>query len=367
MKSEYNIALIGELNGCVETTLEVLVNRDFPVGKIFPLVNSSELLKTKSIQTHDDAEDEEYEAEEFEDDEFESVNNSVMFAGKPVEAIDIENFDWQQVDIAFFLSDVETTKKWADIASEYCVVIDNSGAFQADESVPLVQIGVNEENLGRYLETNKISIPSSETAQLSIAIKQVHQEVGLVRVNVSSYHSVSAAGKEGVTTLAGETARLLNAKTVETGLFPQQSAFNVFPQLGGFNEAGDSLGELRLINEIRSLMNDPSIIVSSTQVVVPMFYGCAQAVHLQTHYPVDLEEVAQGLHHSEGVTLAESVCDYPDMINDVVGNSDVKIGRLRKDVCDASGINLWVCADNVYYGVATNVVQVAEKLIHTYI
>jgi len=362
MKSEYNIALIGELNGCIETTLEVLVNREFPVGKIFPLVSSSDLLKTNTIQ--DTSDDEEFEEDEF---ETETVNNSVMFAGKPVDAIDIEDFDWQQVDIALFLSDIDTTKKWADIASEHCIVIDNSGAFLADETVPLVQIGVNEENLGRYLESNKIAIPSSETAQLSLAIKQVHQEVGLVRVNVSSYHSVSAAGKEGVTTLAGETARLLNAKSVETGLFPQQSAFNVFPQLGELNGEGNSLGELRLVNEIRSLMNDPSIIVSSTQVIVPMFYGCAQSVHLQTHYPVDLEEVAQGLHHSEGITLAESVCDYPDMINDVVGNADVKIGRLRKDLCDASGINLWVCADNVYYGVATNVVQVAEKLIHTYI
>ncbi|MCW8996988.1 MAG: aspartate-semialdehyde dehydrogenase [Psychromonas sp.] len=337
MKSEYNIALIGELNGCIEATLEVLVKRDFPVGKVFPLVNS--------------------------EDEIESV----MFSGKPVDALVIADFDWQQVDIAFFLTDIETTQKWADIASEYCVVIDNSGAFSEDENVPLVQVDVNEENIGRYTETNKISIASSEAAQLSLAIKQLHQEVGVARVNVVSYHSVSVAGKEGVTTLAGETARLLNAKGIEPSLFAQQVAFNVFPQVGELNDEGIAVGELRLINEVRRLLNDPSIIVSSSQVIVPMFYGCAQAVHLQTHYPVDLEEVAQALHHSEGISLAESVCHYPDMINDVVGNEIVQVGRLRKDICDASGINLWVCADNVYFGIAANAIKVAERLIQAYL
>jgi len=363
MKSEYNIALIGELNGCLETTLEVLAARDFPVAKVFPLVSGAELLK--SARSDESAEDSDNEA--FADEEFEPQANTVMFAGKPVDVIELDDFDWQQVDIAFFLTDIETTKKWADIASEYCVVIDNSGAFSADQSVPLVQIGINEDNLGRYAETNKISIPSSESAQLALAIKQLHQEVGLVRVSVSSYHSVSAAGKAGVTTLAGETARLLNAKGVETSTFPQQSAFNVFPQLGDLNEEGISLSELRLVNEIRTLLNDPSIIVSATQVVVPMFYGCAQAVHLQTHYPIDLEEVAQALHHSDGIILAKSVCEYPDMINDVVGNDGVHIGRLRKDICDASGINLWICADNVYFGIASNAIKVAEKLIMNYL
>ena len=337
MKSEYNIALIGELKGSVDTTLEVLVKREFPVGKIFPLVKS------------------------------EADIDTVMFSGKPVDAVSIDTFDWQQVDIAFFLGDIETTKQWADIASEYCIVIDNSGAFADHDNVPLVQMDVNEENLGRYAETNKISIPSSEAAQLSLAVTQLHREVGLVRVNIASYHSASVTGKKGVTTLAGETARLLNGKAVEPSHFPQQSAFNIFPQVGEFNDEGIALSELRLIHELRTLLNDPSIIVSPTQVVVPMFYGCAQAVHLQTHYPVDLEEVAQYLHHSDGISLVDSVCEYPNMIDDVVGNEQVQVGRLRKDSCDPSGINLWICADNVFFGVANNAIRVAEKLIQSYI
>lgn len=337
MKSEYNIALIGDINGCIETTLEVLVKREFPVGKVFPL--STEITDTESV----------------------------MFSGKAVSLINIDEFDWQQVDIAFFLTDIETTQKWAEIASEYCVVIDNSGTFYEDLDVPLVQIGVNEENIARYSEKNIIAIPSSETAQLSLAIKQLHIEVGLVRVNVSSYQSVSVAGKVGLTTLAGETARLLNGKGIETDLFPQQSAFNVFPQVGDFNDEGITFGELRLVNELRTLLNDPSIVVSTTQVVVPMFYGCAQSVHLQTHYPVDLDEVAQYLHHTDGITLAESVLHYPNMIDEVIGNDVIQVGRLRKDVCDPSGVNLWVCADNINFGVAVNAIMVAEKLIHTYL
>lgn len=341
MKSEYNIAVIGDLSGCIEATLELLVTRDFPIAKLFPLQDLSQ----------DDDEE----------------TQSVMFSGKPVDVIDINGFEWEKVDIAFFLTDIETTKTWADIASEHCVVIDNSGAFLEDENVPLVQIDVNEENLANFSQTNKIAIPSSETAQLTLAVAQLHQEVGIVRINVSSYQSVSIAGKAGVTTLAGETARLLNAKEAKSELFPQQTAFNIFPQVGEFNDDGISLSELRLVNETRRLLNDPSIIVSTTQVVVPLFYGCAQSVHLQTHYPVDLDEVAQSLHHSEGITLSKTVCDYPNMITDVVANADVQVGRLRKDLCDASGINMWVCADNYHFGVATTAIKVAEKLISSYL
>tara|TARA_R110001583_G_scaffold112917_3_gene263097 strand:- start:33583 stop:34611 length:1029 start_codon:yes stop_codon:yes gene_type:complete len=342
MKSEYNIAIIGDLKGCIEATLEVLVARGFPVGKIFPLQNESQ-------------------------DEDEEEAKSVMFSGKPIHVKAINGFDWEQVDIAFFLTDVETTKQWANIASEHCVVIDNSGTFLEDENVPLVQIDVNEEKLASFTQTNKIAIPSSETAQLALAVIQLHQEVGLVRINVSSYQSVSIAGKAGVTTLAGETARLLNAKEVKTDIFAQQTAFNVFPQIGEFNEEGNSFGELRLVNEMRRLLNDPAIVISSTQVVVPMFYGCAQSVHLQTHYPVDMDEVAQSLHHSEGIKLAKSVCDYPNIISDVINHSEVQVGRLRKDLCDESGVNMWVCADNYHFGVATTAIKVAEKLISVYL
>jgi len=341
MKSEYNIALIGDLKGSIEATLEVLAKRDFPIGKIFPLESEAQ--------------------------DVDSETQSVMFSGKPVDVIEIEGFDWEQVDIAFFLTDIETTKAWADIASEFCVVIDNSGAFLEDETVPLVQVDVNDEHLANYSQSNKIAIPSCETAQLTLAVAQLHQEVGLVRINVSSYQSVSIAGKAGVTTLAGETARLLNAKEVKTDVFPQQSAFNIFPQVGELDDDGIAFSEKRLVNETRRLLNDPSIIVSPTQVVVPLFYGCAQSVHVQTHYPVDMDEVAQSLHHSEGITLSKSVVEYPNMISDVVSNTDVQVGRLRKDLCDVSGINMWVCADNYHFGVATTVIKVAEKLITGYL
>ena len=337
MKSEYNIALIGDLNSAIEATLEVLVSREFPVAKVFPLC------------------------------EGESDVNSIMFSGKPVDVIEIDGFDWEQIDIAFFIGDVETTNKWANIASESCVVIDSSGAFIGNDQVPLVQIDVNEEGISNYAVENKISVPSPESAQLAIALKQLHQEVGLVRINVSSYQAVSSNGKQGVTTLAGETARLLNAKPLEESIFPQQTAFNVFPQVGEFDDQGNAISERRLITELRSLLQDPAILISNTQVIVPMFYGCAQSVNLQTHYPIDLDEVAQSMHHSEGIELSKSVCDYPNIITDVIGNDIVKIGRLRKDICDEKGINLWICADTIHFGVANNVIKVAERLIRDYI
>ena len=167
--------------------------------------------------------------------------------------------------------------------------------------------------------------------------------------------------------MATETALLLNAKAIEQRKFKQQIAFNIVPQIDEFNEDGISFSELRLSAETRRLLNDPEMVVSTTQVVVPMFYGCSQAVHIVTHYPVELEEVANALHHSDNIVLAPSVTEYANMIDDVVGNVEVHVGRLRKDTCDAAGINMWVCADNIYYGIATNAVLVMEKLAYTYL
>lgn len=337
MNKEYNVALVGEIDGCIETTLEVLLKRDFAINNVFPV-------STTECET-----------------------NSVMYSGKPVDVQEIETFDWQQADIALFLSDRAIAEQWIPIAKEHCVVIDISGYYLEAADVPLVQTGINDDDISRYVESNIIAIPSPETAQLTLAIKQIHQEVGIKRVTVAGYQSVSSIGKKGVTALAGETARLLNAKEPEQHQFGQQIAFNVVPQLDDFNVDGITFSELRLAAETRRLLNDPEMVVSTTQVVVPMFYGCSQAVHVVTHYPVELEEVANALHHSDNIVLSESVDAYANMIDDVVGNVEVHVGRLRKDTCDAAGINLWVSADNVYYGVATNAVLVMEKLAYTYL
>lgn len=337
MNKEYNIALVGEIEGCIETTLEVLLKRDFPINNLFPLTVD------------------------------ESETTSVMYSGKPVDVQEIAAFDWQQVDIAIFMAGRDVAQEWIPLAKEHCIVIDNSGYFLEDANVPLVQVGVNEEELSRYNDANIVAIPSAETAQLTLAIKQIHQEVGIKRVNVASYHSASFDGKAGVSALAGETARLLNAKPIEQHQFKQQIAFNIVPQLDDFNEDGITFSELRLSAETRRLLNDPEMMVSTTQVVVPMFYGCSQAVHLVTHYPVELEEVANALHHSDNISLSGAVDEYANMIDDVVGNVEVHVGRLRKDTCDAAGINMWVCADNIHYGIATNAVLVMEKLAFTYL
>ena len=220
MKSEqnqgYNIAFIGDLAGSVEATLDVLNAREFPVAEIFPLAV--------------DVEDE----------------HSLMFSGKPVYVKELAGFEWDQIDIAFFLDNIELSQEYADLASEHCVVIDNTGAFLSDASVPLIQPGISD--FSALAQAMKIAIPSAESAQLALTIKQLHQEVGLVRVSVSSYQSVSVLGKKGVTTLAGETARLLNAKEIKSSPFPQQSAFNVFPQVGELSNDGHSFSELRLVN-----------------------------------------------------------------------------------------------------------------------
>lgn len=337
MNKEYNIALIGEIDGCIEATLEVLLKRDFAINNIFPLTVG------------------------------ESETTSVMYSGKTIDVVEIESFDWAQVDIALFLADRDVAKEWIPVAKEHCVVIDISGYYLEHADVPLIQVGINDDEIARYTDSNIIALPSPETAQLLLSLKQIHQEVGIKRVTVASYQSVSSIGKVGVTALAGETARLLNAKGIEQYHFKQQIAFNIVPQIDEFNEDGITFSELRLAAETKRLLQDPAMIVSTTQVVVPMFYGCSQAVHLVTHYPVELDEVANALHHSDNIVLSESVGHYANMIDDVVGNVEVHVGRLRKDTGDAAGINMWVCADNVHYGIATNAVLVMEKLAYTYL
>lgn len=337
MNREYNVALVGDIEGCIDTTLEVLAKRDLTINKVFPL----------SVG--------------------EPETNSVMYSGKPVDVQEVQNFDWQQVDFALFLADRKVTQECAPIAKEHCIVIDISGYFLEDEQVPLVQIGINDEQVAGYHQSNVIAIPSPASAQLLLAVKQLHQEVGIKNLSVTNLQSASAVGKKGVTALAQETALLLNSKEIDSYLFKQQLAFNVVPQLDDFNEDGISYSELRLVAECKRLLQDPSINISVTDTVLPMFYGCAQTVHLSTHYPVDLEEVANALHHSDNIELCKAVDEYPDMIKEVVGNVEVRVGRLRKDSCDAAGINMLVCADNVYYGMATNAVLVMEKLAYTYL
>ncbi|GAL34745.1 aspartate-semialdehyde dehydrogenase [Vibrio maritimus] len=336
MSQQFNIAVFGATGAVGETMVEVLQEREFPMGDIYLLASERSEGKTYRIN------------------------------GKTVKVENVENFDWSQVHIALFSAGGEQSAKWAPIAAdEGVVVIDNSSNFRYDYDVPLVVPEVNPEAIAEFRNRNIIANPNCSTIQMLVALKPIHDAVGIERINVTTYQSVSGAGKSGIDELAGQTAMLLNGKPVEPKAFSQQIAFNCIPQIDQFMDNGYTKEEMKMVWETQKIFNDPNLMVNPTCVRVPVFYGHAEAVHLETSAPISAEEVVQLLEQAEGVEVFHGE-DMPTQVRDAGGKDHVMVGRIRNDISHHSGVNLWVVADNVRKGAATNAVQIAEVLIRDY-
>ncbi|MDR9825969.1 aspartate-semialdehyde dehydrogenase [Vibrio sp. FNV 38] len=333
MSQQFNVAVLGATGAVGETILEVLQERNFPVGDIFLLASDR------------------------------SAGSTKRFNGKSVMVQNVEDFDWTQAHIGLFSAGSELSEKWAPIAAEAgVVVIDNTSQFRYDYDIPLVVPEVNPEAIAEFRNRNIIANPNCSTIQMLVALKPIHDAVGIERINVSTYQSVSGAGKAGINELAGQTANLLNARPAEPEQFAQQIAFNCIPQIDKFMENGYTKEEMKMVWETQKIFNDPSIMVNPTCVRVPVFYGHAEAVHLETRAPIDAQEVVQLLEQTEGIEVFHGE-DFPTQVRDSGGKDHVMVGRIRNDISHHSGVNLWVVADNVRKGAATNAVQIAEVLI----
>ncbi|SEG43782.1 aspartate-semialdehyde dehydrogenase [Vibrio hangzhouensis] len=336
MSQQFNIAVFGATGAVGETMVEVLQEREFPMGDIYLLASERSEGKTYRIN------------------------------GKTVKVENVEHFDWSQVHIALFSAGGEQSAKWAPIAAdEGVVVIDNSSNFRYDYDVPLVVPEVNPEAIAEFRNRNIIANPNCSTIQMLVALKPIHDAVGIERINVTTYQSVSGAGKSGIDELAGQTAMLLNGKPVEPKAFSQQIAFNCIPQIDQFMDNGYTKEEMKMVWETQKIFNDSGIMVNPTCVRVPVFYGHAEAVHLETRAPISAEEVVQLLEQAEGVEVFHGD-DMPTQVRDAGGKDHVMVGRIRNDISHHSGVNMWVVADNVRKGAATNAVQIAEVLIRDY-
>ncbi|MBY6197787.1 aspartate-semialdehyde dehydrogenase [Vibrio hangzhouensis] len=336
MSQQFNIAVFGATGAVGETMVEVLQEREFPMGDIYLLASERSEGKTYRIN------------------------------GKTVKVENVEHFDWSQVHIALFSAGGEQSAKWAPIAAdEGVVVIDNSSNFRYDYDVPLVVPEVNPEAIAEFRNRNIIANPNCSTIQMLVALKPIHDAVGIERINVTTYQSVSGAGKTGIDELAGQTAMLLNGKPVEPKAFSQQIAFNCIPQIDQFMDNGYTKEEMKMVWETQKIFNDSGIMVNPTCVRVPVFYGHAEAVHLETRAPISAEEVVQLLEQTEGVEVFHGE-DMPTQVRDAGGKDHVMVGRIRNDISHHSGVNMWVVADNVRKGAATNAVQIAEVLIRDY-
>ncbi|WP_298773850.1 aspartate-semialdehyde dehydrogenase [uncultured Shewanella sp.] len=337
MSQEFNVVVLGASGAVGQTMIEILEERNFPVANLYPLASSR------------------------------SAGGTVNFHGKQVEILDVDTFDWSQAQIGFFSAGGDVSAKWAPIAAENgCVVIDNTSHFRYDIDIPLVVPEVNPEAIADFRNRNIIANPNCSTIQMLVALKPIYDAFGIARINVATYQSVSGSGKQAIEELANQCAKLLQGLPIEPQAYTKQIAFNVLPQIDKFMDNGYTKEEMKMVWETQKIFGDTSIEVNPTAVRVPVFYGHSEAIHLETHQPVDADDVKAVLRGVEGIELFESDDEYPTAVTEGAGADPVYVGRVRKDISHPNGINLWVVSDNIRKGAALNSVQIAEVLIRDY-
>ncbi|PSW43036.1 aspartate-semialdehyde dehydrogenase [Photobacterium leiognathi] len=337
MSQEYDIAILGATGAVGEAMVEVLEERNFPVRNLYLLASDR------------------------------SSGKVLRFKGKSIRVKNVEEFDWGQVQIALFSAGAEASRHWAPIAADHgVVVIDNTSEFRYEYDVPLVIPEVNPEAIADYRNRNIIANPNCSTIQMLVALKPIQDAYGIDRINVATYQSVSGSGRKGIDELAGQTAKLLNGLPAENSAYDKQIAFNCLPHIDEFLDNGYTKEEMKMVWETQKILGDASIRVNPTCVRVSAFFGHAEAVHVETHQPVVVEDVVNMLENTDGIEVFHGT-DYPTQVTDAVGKDHVMVGRIREDISHPCGVNMWVVADNVRKGAATNSIQIAETLIEEYL
>ncbi|MFT4631416.1 MAG: aspartate-semialdehyde dehydrogenase [Candidatus Pseudothioglobus sp.] len=331
-----NVAIVGATGAVGEAMLELLAERNFPVDNLVLLASEN------------------------------SAGTALQFRGKSIRVGNLATFDFSQTHIGLFSAGGAVSAQYAPIAaSQGCVVIDNTSYFRRDPEIPLIIPEVNPERIDDYKKRNIIANPNCSTIQMLVALKPLHDAVGIRRINVCTYQAVSGAGKRAIEELAGQTARLLNGQPTELKVFTRQISFNVIPHIGSFEDNGYTNEEMKMVWETHKILEDDSIEVNPTCVRVPVFYGHSEAIHIELKAPLTAAAARELLAVAPGVTLIDELADggYPTPVSDSAGNDPVFVGRLRADISAANGLNLWVVSDNVRKGAALNSIQIAEVLV----
>lgn len=335
MSKTYDIAVVGATGAVGETMMKVLEERQFPVGKLYPLASER------------------------------SAGNTVEFNGEELTIENLAEFDFSKVQIGLFSAGGSISEVYAPkAAAAGCVVIDNTSHFRRDEDIPLVVPEVNPEAIADYKTRGIIANPNCSTIQMLVALKPIYDAVGIERVNVSTYQAVSGTGKEAIEELSQQTKALLTFESVEAKVYPKRIAYNVLPHIDVFQDNGYTKEEMKMVWETKKILGDESVEVNPTCVRVPVFYGHSEAVHIETKEKISAQKVRELLEQADGVVVVDERADagYPTAA-DVADKNETYVGRIREDISHPRGINLWVVADNVRKGAATNSVQIAELLI----
>ncbi|MEP7245647.1 MAG: aspartate-semialdehyde dehydrogenase [Gammaproteobacteria bacterium] len=337
----FRVAVVGATGLVGDTMIKVLEERNFPVSELHLLASER------------------------------SLGKSIEFKGKPWSVDDLATFDFSKADIGLFSAGGAISREYAPkAAAAGCIVIDNTSEFRYQDDIPLVVPEVNPHAIAQYKTHNIIANPNCSTIQMLVALKPIHDAVGIERINVATYQSVSGAGKEAVEELVTQTASLLRGEgPVEGCIIPRQIAFNVVPQIDKFEDNGYTKEEMKMVWETHKIMEDPTIRVNPTAVRVPVFFGHSEALHIETRKKITAAEARALLKKAPGITVLDErkPGGYPTAATEAANRDTVYVGRIREDISSDRGLNLWVVADNVRKGAATNSVQIAEILVRDHI
>lgn len=340
MTKKRKIAVVGATGAVGETMLKVLHERKFPISELIPLASAR------------------------------SAGNLLRFGRHDVEVQDLAGFDFSGVDIALFSAGSAVSQAYAPIAVEAgAVVIDNTAFFRYQDDIPLVVTEVNPEAIAGYKTRGIIANPNCSTMQMLVVLKPIYDAVGIKRINVATYQAVSGTGQRAIQELISQITELMNGRSVTPEVYPEQIAFNVLPHIDEFQDNGYTKEEMKMVWETQKIFSDPHILVNPTAVRVPVLYGHSEAVHLELANPLSAADARKLLSSAPGVVVVDEPQKkrYPTPLKHATGRDEVFVGRIRNDISHPLGLNLWIVADNIRKGAATNAVQIAEILHEKYL
>jgi len=331
----YKVAIVGATGNVGREMLNILEERGFPADEVVAIASRR------------------------------SQGTEVSFGDKTLKVKSLDTYDFAGTDICLMSAGGAVAKEWAPkIAAKGCVVIDNSSAFRYDQDVPLIVPEVNADAVAGFTRKNIIANPNCSTAQLVVALKPLHDHATIRRVVVSTYQSVSGAGKDGMDELFQQSRAVFVADPTTNKKFTKRIAFNVIPHIDVFMEDGSTKEEWKVMVETKKML-DPKIKVTCTAVRVPVFIGHSESVNIEFENPITADEARAILRQAPGCLVVDKHEDggYITPI-ETAGEDATYISRIREDQTIENGLNLWIVADNLRKGAALNAVQIAELLIN---
>jgi aspartate-semialdehyde dehydrogenase (peptidoglycan organisms) len=305
MNKQFDIAVVGATGAVGEAMLSVLAERAFPVGKVYPLASSR------------------------------SAGSQVEFGGCYLKVENLADFDFSKVSIALFSAGAQVSRVHVPRAvAAGCVVIDNTSEFRYQQEIPLVVPEVNPHTIEQFRTRGIIANPNCSTIQMVVALKPIYDAVGIERINVCTYQSVSGTGKRAIEELATQSKALLSGKPIECRIYPKQIAFNVLPHIDAFQANGYTREEMKMVWETQKIMEDNRIHVNPTTVRVPVFYGHSEAVHIETRDKITAQAARELLAVAPGIKLLDTQepGGYPTAVTEAAHHDAVFVGRIREDI-----------------------------------